>query len=84
MHLEKWPSVQMQATINAEVLKLLGESRERVKRLLKKHEMQLQAVANALLEKEILNADEIIKVVQPYKREPQITFQDKELAVNWS
>uniref|UniRef100_A0A0D9YB61 Peptidase M41 domain-containing protein n=1 Tax=Oryza glumipatula TaxID=40148 RepID=A0A0D9YB61_9ORYZ len=84
MHLEKWPSVQMQAMINAEVLKLLGESRERVKRLLKKHEMQLQAVANALLEKEILNADEIIKVVQPYKREPQITFQDKELAVNWS
>uniref|UniRef100_A0A0E0C440 Peptidase M41 domain-containing protein n=1 Tax=Oryza meridionalis TaxID=40149 RepID=A0A0E0C440_9ORYZ len=84
MHLEKWPSVQMQAMINAEVLKLLGESHERVKRLLKKHEMQLQAVANALLEKEILNADEIIKVVQPYKREPQITFQDKELAVNWS
>lgn len=45
------------------------------------HEKQLHALANALLERETLNADEINKVVHPYQEEPQFSFQDEEFAL---
>ncbi|GJN18366.1 hypothetical protein PR202_gb05520 [Eleusine coracana subsp. coracana] len=61
-----------------QVVKLLREAYERVKRLLKKQEKQLHALANALLEHETLTADEINKVVHPYQEEPQLSFQDEE------
>jgi len=64
-----------------QVVKLLREAYGRVKRLLKKHEKQLHALANALLEHETLTADEINKVVHPYQEEPQFSFQDEEFAL---
>ncbi|GJM93891.1 hypothetical protein PR202_ga10484 [Eleusine coracana subsp. coracana] len=90
VHVKDRPSVEMQSRIDAEfplvlsdqmplqVVKLLREAYERVKRLLKKHEKQLHALANALLEHETLTADEINKVVHPYQEEPQLSFQDEE------
>uniref|UniRef100_A0A0A9B4S3 Peptidase M41 domain-containing protein n=1 Tax=Arundo donax TaxID=35708 RepID=A0A0A9B4S3_ARUDO len=81
VHVKERPSVEMQSRIDAEVVKLLREAYERVKRLLKKHEKQLHALANALLECETLNADEINKVVHPYQEEPQLSFQDEEFAL---
>jgi ATP-dependent metalloprotease len=41
----------------------------------------LHALANALLERETLTADEINKVVHPYQEEPQFSFQDEEFAL---
>jgi ATP-dependent metalloprotease len=48
---------------------------------LKKHEKQLHALANALLERETLTADEINKVVHPYQEEPQLSFQEEDFAL---
>ncbi|WVZ69650.1 hypothetical protein U9M48_018405 [Paspalum notatum var. saurae] len=81
VHVKERPSVEMQSRIDAEVVKLLREAYGRVKRLLKKHEKQLHALANALLERETLTADEINKVVHPYQEEPQFSFQDEEYAL---
>nr|CAB3473611.1 unnamed protein product [Digitaria exilis] len=81
VHVKERPSVEMQSRIDAEVVKLLREAYGRVKRLLKKHEKQLHALANALLERETLTADEINKVVHPYQEEPQFSFQDEEFAL---
>ncbi|XP_066306585.1 ATP-dependent zinc metalloprotease FTSH 9, chloroplastic/mitochondrial-like isoform X1 [Miscanthus floridulus] len=85
VHVKERPSVEMQSRIDAEmvlqVVKLLREAYGRVKRLLKKHEKQLHALANALLEHETLTADEINKVVNPYQEEPQFSFQDEEFAL---
>ncbi|CAL4948687.1 unnamed protein product [Urochloa decumbens] len=80
VHVKERPSVEMQSRIDAEVVKLLREAYGRVKRLLKKHEKQLHALANALLEHETLTADEINRVVHPYQ-EPQFSFQDEEFAL---
>jgi hypothetical protein len=45
------------------------------------HEKQLHALANALLERETLTADEINKVVHPYQEEPQLSFQEEDFAL---
>uniref|UniRef100_A0A0D9V2Z6 AAA+ ATPase domain-containing protein n=1 Tax=Leersia perrieri TaxID=77586 RepID=A0A0D9V2Z6_9ORYZ len=81
VHVKERPSVEMQSRIDAEVVKLLREAYGRVKRLLKKHEKQLHALANALLEHETLTADEISKVVHPYQEEPQLSFQEEDFAL---
>uniref|UniRef100_A0ACD5VMC7 Uncharacterized protein n=1 Tax=Avena sativa TaxID=4498 RepID=A0ACD5VMC7_AVESA len=80
VHVRERPSADMQSRIDEEVVKLLREAYERVTRLLKKHEKQLHALANALLERETLNADEINKVVHPYQ-EPQLPFQEEAFAL---
>uniref|UniRef100_J3L1Y7 AAA+ ATPase domain-containing protein n=2 Tax=Oryza brachyantha TaxID=4533 RepID=J3L1Y7_ORYBR len=81
VHVKERPSVEMQSRIDAEVVKLLREAYGRVKRLLKKHEKQLHALANALLEHETLTADEINKVVHRYQEEPQLSFQEEDFAL---
>ncbi|KAK7351018.1 hypothetical protein VNO77_10141 [Canavalia gladiata] len=48
------------------VVKLLREAYDRVKALLKKHEKALHALANALIEYETLNAEEIKRILLPY------------------
>jgi cell division protease FtsH len=48
--------------IDAEVLKIIGESHEKAKRLLSAHRRQLDALVNALLERETLNEQEILEV----------------------
>jgi cell division protease FtsH len=48
--------------IDAEVLKIIGESHEEAKRLLSAHRRQLDALVNALLERETLNEQEILEV----------------------
>ncbi|CAN6330454.1 unnamed protein product [Urochloa humidicola] len=66
---EDLPSAgEMRERINAEGAKLLEESRERVKLLLKKHWEQLEAIVNALL-KETLTSDEILDIVHRCQEE---------------
>ncbi|KAI4324990.1 hypothetical protein MLD38_030427 [Melastoma candidum] len=69
IHIKERPSAEMQSRIDAEVVKLLREAYDRVKALLKKHEKALHALANALLECETLNAEEIKRILLPYQRE---------------
>ncbi|GLU24383.1 hypothetical protein SLE2022_403230 [Rubroshorea leprosula] len=67
VHIKERPSSEMQSRIDAEVVKLLREAYDRVKALLKKHEKALHALANALLECETLNAEEIKRILLPYR-----------------
>jgi cell division protease FtsH len=48
-------------TIDAEVLKIIDESHEEAKRLLNAHRKQLDALAEALVERETLDEQEILK-----------------------
>ena len=48
--------------IDAEVLKIIGESHEEAKRLLSAHRKQLDALVEALLARETLNEQEILEV----------------------
>jgi cell division protease FtsH len=48
--------------IDAEVLKIIGESHEEAKRLLNAHRKQLDALAEALLSRETLNEQEVLQV----------------------
>ncbi|OMO50029.1 Peptidase M41 [Corchorus olitorius] len=67
IHIKERPSSEMQSRIDAEVVKLLREAYDRVKALLKKHEKALHALANALLEYETLSAEEIKRILLPYR-----------------
>ena len=48
--------------IDAEMLKIIGESHDEAKRLLGEHRKQLDALAEALLARETLNEQEILEV----------------------
>jgi cell division protease FtsH len=48
--------------IDAEVLKIIGESHDQAKRLLSAHRKQLDALAQALVARETLNEQEILEV----------------------
>jgi len=50
--------------IDAEVLKIIGESHEEAKRLLMGHRKQLDAIAEALVARETLNEQEILEVTR--------------------
>jgi cell division protease FtsH len=50
--------------IDAEVLKIVGESHEEAKRLLSAHRKQLDALADALVERETLDEQEILKATR--------------------
>src|SRR5687768_9158860 len=50
------------AAIDAEVLKIIGESHEEAKRLLTTHRKELDALVDALLSRETLNEKEILEV----------------------
>ncbi|GMN30358.1 hypothetical protein TIFTF001_002770 [Ficus carica] len=67
IHIKERPSSEMQSRVDAEVVKLLREAYDRVKSLLKKHEKALHALANALLEYETLGAEEIKRILLPYR-----------------
>ncbi|KAL5744784.1 hypothetical protein ACOSQ2_027900 [Xanthoceras sorbifolium] len=81
VHVKERPSSEMQSRIDAEVVKLLREAYDRVKALLKKHEKALHALANALLEYETLSAEEIKRILLPYREgrlpEPQEVQQEE-------
>ncbi|KAJ3704117.1 hypothetical protein LUZ61_007822 [Rhynchospora tenuis] len=81
VHVKERPGSEMQSRIDAEVLKLLREAYDRVKKLLKKHESSLHALANALLEYETLTAEEIKQVLNPNQVEEQLTYQEEEMAL---
>nr|CAD1834148.1 unnamed protein product [Ananas comosus var. bracteatus] len=80
VHVKERPGSEMQSRIDAEAFKLLREAYDRVKRLLKKHERALHALANALLEYETLNADEIKQILNP-DPEVELSNQLEELAL---
>ena len=48
--------------IDAEVLAIIGESHEQARRLLSEHRKELDALAEALLARETLDGEEILKV----------------------
>jgi cell division protease FtsH len=50
--------------IDAEVLKIIDESHEEAKRLLSAHRKQLDALAEALVEREALDEQEILKATR--------------------
>ncbi|KAL6320729.1 hypothetical protein AAG906_008729 [Vitis piasezkii] len=86
IYIKDRPGVEMESRIDAEVVKLLREAYDRVKALLKKHEKALHALANALLECETLNAEDIKRILLPYRegRLPEQQTQpevDEELAL---
>jgi cell division protease FtsH len=55
-------SEETAAAIDAEVLKIIGESHDEAKRLLNAHRQQLDALVDALLVRETLNEQEILEV----------------------
>jgi cell division protease FtsH len=55
-------SEQTAETIDAEVLKIMNESHEEAKRLLSAYRRQLEALAEALVERETLDEKEILAV----------------------
>ena len=57
-------SEQTAQTIDAEVLKIIGESYDQAKRLLSAHRKQLDALAEALVARETLNEQEILDVTR--------------------
>ncbi|XP_031494514.1 ATP-dependent zinc metalloprotease FTSH 9, chloroplastic/mitochondrial [Nymphaea colorata] len=67
VYVQDRPGSEMQSRIDAEVMKLIKEAYDRVKILLKKHESALHALANALLEYETLTAQDIKKILNPYR-----------------
>ncbi|XP_011005520.1 PREDICTED: ATP-dependent zinc metalloprotease FTSH 11, chloroplastic/mitochondrial-like [Populus euphratica] len=73
IHIKERPSSELQSRVDAEVMKLLKEAYDRVKALLKKHEMALHALANSLIEYETLSAEEIKRILLPYRegRQPE-------------
>ncbi|GFY84099.1 FTSH protease 11 [Actinidia rufa] len=77
VHIKERPGSEMQSRIDAEVVKLLREAYDRVKALLKKHEKALHSLANALLEYETLNAEEIKRILLPY-REGRLSEQQQQ------
>ncbi|XVF50954.1 hypothetical protein PTKIN_Ptkin04bG0145100 [Pterospermum kingtungense] len=77
VHIKERPSSEMQSRIDAEVVKLLREAYDRVKALLKKHEKALHALANALLEYETLSAEDIKRILLPY-REGRLPEQEQQ------
>nr|QKY65088.1 chloroplast ATP-dependent zinc metalloprotease FTSH11 [Passiflora tenuiloba] len=85
VHITDRPSSDMQSRIDAEVVKLLREAYGRVKILLKKQEKALHALANALLEYETLSAEEIKRILLPYREgrlsELQVEQEEGELAL---
>ncbi|XP_058100352.1 ATP-dependent zinc metalloprotease FTSH 11, chloroplastic/mitochondrial [Magnolia sinica] len=81
VYIKERPGTEMQSRIDAEVMRLLREAYDRVKGLLKKHENALHALANALLEYETLNAEDIKQILNPH-REIQLSEQQEELALS--
>ncbi|KAF5731234.1 Cell division protease ftsH isoform 1 [Tripterygium wilfordii] len=78
IHIKERPSSEMQSRIDAEVVKLLREAYDRVKAVLKKQEKALHALANALMEYETLNAEEIKRILLPYREGRLIEQQDEQ------
>ncbi|GAB4858418.1 ATP-dependent zinc metalloprotease FTSH 11, chloroplastic/mitochondrial [Ancistrocladus abbreviatus] len=77
VHIKERPGSEMQSRVDAEVVRLLREAYERVKALLKKHERALHALANALLEYETLSAEDIKRILLPF-REHQLLDQQEQ------
>lgn len=80
IHIKERPSSEMQSRIDAEVVKLLRDAYDRVKALLKKHEKALHTLANALLECETLSAEEIRRLLLPYREGKLPEQQEQEEA----
>ncbi|CAD5174128.1 ATP-dependent zinc metalloprotease FTSH 9, chloroplastic/mitochondrial [Musa acuminata AAA Group] len=74
VYVKERPGSELQSRIDAEVLKLLREACDRVRRLLQKHENALHALANALLKYETLSADEIKRILNPYQQKEELAL----------
>jgi cell division protease FtsH len=60
---EKPYSEETARTIDAEVLRIIKESHDEAKRLLNEHRKQLDSLSEALIKRETLDEQEILKVV---------------------
>ena len=60
---EKPFSEETARAIDEEVLRIMDESHDEARRLLTKHRKELDALAQALLEQETLDEEEILKVI---------------------
>lgn len=78
VHIKEKSGSEMQSRVDAEVVKLLRQAYDRVKALLKKHEKALHVLANALLEYETLNSEEIKRILLPHREESQQQLEQQE------
>ncbi len=60
-------STKMNEIIDEEIKKTLNESYERAKNILKTHSNELKQLAEALLEHETLDADQIKRIIENHK-----------------
>jgi len=65
------PSLKTQEAVDQAMMDFITEAEKRATELLKKHRKQLDAVTEALLEKETLDADEFTKVMGMKKVRPE-------------
>jgi cell division protease FtsH len=70
---EKLYSEETAKTIDAEVLKIINESHDEAKRLLREYRKQLDSLAGALLERETLDDEEILKATGLPPAPPWVT-----------
>ncbi|KAF5190761.1 Atp-dependent zinc metalloprotease ftsh [Thalictrum thalictroides] len=84
VYVKERPGSEMQSRVDAEVVRLLKEAYDRVKALLKKHEKALHALANSLLEYETLSAEDIKRIVLPFREVEVIDQEEEELALAYN
>ncbi|KAF9601032.1 hypothetical protein IFM89_015017 [Coptis chinensis] len=84
IYVKERAGAEMQSRVDAEVVKLLKEAYDRVKALLKKHEKALHALASALLEYETLSADDIKRILLPFREVDIVDQQEEELALAYN
>lgn len=63
-------------TIDSRVNSLISEALERTRKLIKEHQAQLIAVAERLLEKEVLNRDDLIEILGPRPFKTKHAYDD--------
>lgn len=65
LHEQRQYSEHTAAVIDAEVQRFLSESQDEAKRLLTEHRDKLDIIANALLEQELVEYDDLVKLIGP-------------------
>lgn len=65
LHEQRQYSEQTAAQIDAEVQRFLNEAQDRAKQILTEHRDKLDTIANALLEQELVEYDDLVKLIGP-------------------
>lgn len=74
------PSNESKRELEVETQNVLDQCMKNVQELLSKHKEQLERLANALVEKETLYFEDVVKILQPERTDDDIQRELKELA----